>query len=106
MRIEHYSQEELTRQLLAIVGRYLDMSAYHIFYFGSRVSGKGDERSDIDVGIQGPKPVPFQTLERIREEVQELPTLYTIDVVDFSAAEERFRAVALQHVEHMVYDKP
>lgn len=99
MRLEHYPLEKLKQELLTILARHLDLSRYRVFFFGSRVTGKGTDRSDIDVGIEGPEPVPFSTLFGIRDEVERIPTLYTIDVVDFRGASDDFRDVALQHIE-------
>lgn len=99
MRLEHYPLEKLKKELLDIIGRHLDLSRYRVFFFGSRVTGKGTDRSDIDVGIEGPEPVPFGMLLAIREDVERIPTLYKIDVVDFRGASDDFRDVALQHTE-------
>ncbi len=101
MRLEHYPQDTLTMQLLDIVGEHVDLATHRVFYFGSRVCGTGDERSDIDVGILGPEPLPLHVLARIREAVEELPTLYTIDIVDVGAADDRFQGVALRCTEDL-----
>lgn len=108
MRLEHYSSTKLRKEIVSIAGRHINLNSYAIFFFGSRVSGKGSERSDIDVGIQGPKPVPIQKLRSIKKEIGDIPTLYKIDVVDFHDASPSFRKVALQHVEFLTkknYDK-
>jgi predicted nucleotidyltransferase len=78
----------------AIVRRYVPDPAYRIFLFGSRAEGSARERSDIDIGIEGPNPVPLDALSLIHEELEDAPTLYTIDVVDFSRVPEKFRRVA------------
>lgn len=99
MRLEHYPLEKLKKEILEIVGRHLDLARYRVFFFGSRVSGKGTDRSDIDIGIEGSEPVPYNVLFAMREEVERIPTLYTIDVVDFRRASDDFREVALQYTE-------
>lgn len=99
MRLEHYPKEKLKKEILEIVGKYLDLKEYRVFFFGSRVSGSGDERSDIDVGIEGAKPVPTGAMLDIQEEIEHLPTLYKIDIVDFYDVSEKFREVAKQHIE-------
>lgn len=99
MRLEHYSEEKLKKEILGVVGKYLDLKKYKVFFFGSRVSGKGDERSDIDVGIEGQQPVPDVAIFNIREEIEELPILYKIDIIDFSQADEKFKKIALQYIE-------
>lgn len=78
----------------AVVRRHLPDPAYRVFLFGSRAEGSAHERSDIDIGIEGPGPVPREKLSLIHEELEEAPTLYTIDVVDFLRVSEKFRRVA------------
>ncbi|MFY9462990.1 MAG: nucleotidyltransferase domain-containing protein [Candidatus Sungiibacteriota bacterium] len=99
MRLEHYPLEKLKKEILEIVGRHLDLAKYRVFFFGSRVSGKGTDRSDINVGIEGPDEIPYDDLFAMRGAVERLPTLYKIDIVDFRRASGDFREVALQHTE-------
>lgn len=99
MELRHYSAERLKNEVRTIIGRHLDVHQYRAFFFGSRVSGTGGERSDIDVGIEGPRAVPARALAAIREELDDIPTLYTIEVVDFSGVGDKFRRVSKQHIE-------
>ncbi len=78
----------------AIIRRHLPGAAHKLFLFGSRASGGAHARSDIDIGIEGPEPVPYETLADIIEELEESPTLYSIDLVDFRCVPEEFRQVA------------
>jgi len=81
-----------------VIRRHLPDPAYRIFLFGSRATGSAAERSDIDIGIEGPAPVPGQALAAIHDELEEAPTLYTIDVVDFRRVPEKFRQVARRRI--------
>ncbi|OGX30393.1 MAG: hypothetical protein A2705_04920 [Omnitrophica WOR_2 bacterium RIFCSPHIGHO2_01_FULL_52_10] len=99
MRLKNYPAAKLKRELLEIIERHIDLAEYGVFFFGSRLEARGDERSDIDLGIEGPRPIPAGALARIREEIERMPLLYKIDVVDFRDAAEDFRRVALQKVE-------
>lgn len=99
MRLEHYPEEKLKKEILDIVGRHLDLNKYKVFFFGSRVNGKGDERSDIDVGIEGAEAVPYRIFSEIEEEIENIPSLYKIELVDFRSVDEKFKEVALQHIE-------
>ena len=83
MKIEHIDEEKLRKMIIEVIGKHLDISKYDIFFFGSRVEGTSDERSDIDVGIEGDKPVPADAMQNILEDMEELPILYRIDVVDW-----------------------
>ena len=99
MRLEQYPEDQLKRVVLEIVGRHLDLNRYRVFCFGSRVRPGGHDRSDIDIGIDGPQPIPAQAWLAIHEELERLPVLYPIDVVDFQRVSPMFRQVALQHSE-------
>jgi predicted nucleotidyltransferase len=81
-----------------VVRRHLPDPAYRIFLFGSRADGRAAPRSDIDIGIEGPAPVPREAMASIEEELEEAPTLYTIEVVDFARVPEKFRQVASRRV--------
>ncbi len=98
MRLEHYPIDKLKKELLEIIGKHLDLSKYKVFFFGSRITGKGDDRSDIDVGIEGPDPIPGSTLSLITEEVENIRTLYTIEIVDFKKVSDNFYNVAKQNI--------
>lgn len=93
--------DAIKHDIMGIIRKYLDLSRYDVFVFGSRASGKGDDRSDIDIGIEGAQPVDRAILGHIREDVVNLPTLYKIDVVDFVSASSQFREVAKQHIEYL-----
>ena len=91
MRLEHQDKGELEKKLTEIVSRHLDLDKYRLFFFGSRVRGQGREGSDIDVGIEGPAPVPWQVMSEIEEEIDDLDLLYSVDFVDFSSVSNDFR---------------
>ena len=81
-----------------VIRRHVSDPVYRVFLFGSRAAGSATERSDIDIGIEGPAPVPRLALAAIHEELEEAPTLYTIDIVDFTRVSENFRRLAQQRV--------
>ncbi len=99
MKLEFYPLEKLKKEVLEITKQYLVFPEYRVFFFGSRVLGQGTECSDINLGIEGPQEVPLSTMARIKEDLEELPILYKIDLVDFKTASDDFRAVALQYIE-------
>lgn len=45
--------------------------------FGSRAKGTERERSDIDIAVSG-----TEDFDLLLEEIENLPTLYTVDIVD------------------------
>ena len=96
MSPEYSAVDEARRMSVEIVRRHLPDAAYKIFLFGSRARGTAHERSDVDIGIEGPLPAPYEILAAIIDEIVESPTLYSVDVVDLKRAPAQFRAVALE----------
>jgi predicted nucleotidyltransferase len=79
------------------VVRPLLPAAYRAVLFGSRATGRSGPASDWDVGLLGPAPLGGDVVERVREALDELPTLHTFDVVDLATVSEEFRAAALRN---------
>ncbi|HBB66819.1 MAG: hypothetical protein A2X28_00090 [Elusimicrobia bacterium GWA2_56_46] len=99
MNLLHYPVEKLKADLIAIAGRRLDLAEYRLFFFGSRVTNKGNDHSDVDVGVEGPAPIPEEILGAIKDDLEKLPVLYKIDFVDFASVSEDFKKVALARIE-------
>lgn len=93
MRLEQYPASKLKKEILTILARYIDLTQYRVFFFGSRVTGAGTSRSDIDIGIEGPHPLSGRVLADIQEDINTIRTLYKIDIVDFASVGEKFRDV-------------
>jgi predicted nucleotidyltransferase len=101
MKLDHYPEHKLKAQILKIVDRYLNLSHYRVFIFGSRVTGIGSERSDIDIGIQGPQEIPGNIRIEILEELENLPVLYKFDLIDFYNVAPEFKEEALKAVDYV-----
>jgi predicted nucleotidyltransferase len=93
--------EALRRAIRETIEPFLDLQTHEIFIFGSEATPGRNDRSDIDIGILGPKPVPGYVIQRIRDGLEQLRTLRAFDVVDFARVDESFKAVALQNVERL-----
>lgn len=83
--------EEVTRILRECLPAH-----YGAVLFGSRATGKPRSGSDWDIGLIGPRPLAGAVVETIREELEELPTLHSFDVVDLATTSAQFRGVALR----------
>ena len=68
-----------------------------VILFGSRASQKNEKRSDFDIGILGEKSLSIADFYKLKDALDELPTLYTIDLVDFNKVSDAFRAEALKN---------
>lgn len=98
MVLEKDPTKNIQKDIRSIIGRYLDLSKYQVFVFGSRATEKGDDRSDVDIGIEGDQSVPPSVLASIKNDIDQLPVLYKVDVVDFSHISPQFRDVAKKHI--------
>lgn len=70
-----------------------------VFVFGSQANKEELIQADIDVGFESKKEVPFKTYLIIKNELEELPTLFQFDLVDFSKVSKQFKKVAYQNIE-------
>lgn len=50
--------------------------ASRVILFGSRSKGTARRESDIDIAVKG-----VENLEALQEEIADIPTLYTVDVL-------------------------
>lgn len=92
-RIEAWIRDEL--------GKFVLLSDYELFFFGSRVQTSTSTKSDIDVGVKkkGGGALPGGVLSHMQEYVRELPILQKIDFVDFGQTSKEFSAAALKTIE-------
>lgn len=92
-RIEAWIRDELAKFIL--------LSEYDLFFFGSRTTAVSPSTSDIDVGIKKKAggSLPPGVLSHMQEYVRELPILYKIDFVDFGTVSEAFAKTALKTIE-------
>ena len=100
--MEHSSSKpvrDILDMVTKIVRRHLPDHSYRILLFGSWARSDAMPTSDIDIGILGKQPVNDLTMARIREELDELPTLRKVEIVDLQAVDDRFREHVVQHAE-------
>ena len=101
MELKQYPANRLKKDIAQICQRHLT-SGHQVFFFGSRVQGTQSDRSDIDVGIMGKQPLSARAKLAIEDELDELPMLYKIDVVDFATVSPNFSKEARRHTENII----
>ena len=90
------TEAELQHAVVRIIRTHLGTSpALRIVLFGSRATGRHTPRSDYDIGIDAATPIPLDAFARIRADIEALPVLHKIDVVDLCRASAAFREEAL-----------
>ncbi len=88
-------------EVVRIVRKHVPDGSHHILLFGSWATLQSLPTSDIDVGILGPGPLDDLVMARIREQIDRLPTLRKIEVVDLWSVEDRFREKAERNAERL-----
>ena len=88
-------------EVSAILKRFLP-AEYQAVLFGSRATGHARPRSDWDIGLLGPTALRGAIVEHIREELEEMRTLHSFDVVDLNTVPDFFRKAALKKVVRLV----
>ncbi|MGH7256651.1 MAG: nucleotidyltransferase domain-containing protein [Nitrospirales bacterium] len=89
----------LLRQIRQIVRMHVPDETDRVLLFGSWATLGSQPTSDVDIGILGSKPVDELAMAKIREEIERLPTLRKIEVVDLNRVEARFRESVQRHAE-------
>lgn len=68
-----------------------------VIWFGSWPQGKALPRSDIDLAVSTGAPISPERMGLLQEAVDELPTLYQVDIIDLNAAGPALREAILKH---------
>ena len=97
------SDNEIRQKIIEIISSHLADSK--IILFGSRAKGTNRERSDYDVAIIWKEKIPSGIYSYIQEELDNLYTLKTIDLIDFYSLETDFQEI-VEKEGCILYDRP
>ncbi len=92
-------REQIIFWINNILKKNLSGLNYRAFIFGSQANLTELKRSDIDIGLIGNEPILPQHLAMINEEIENLPMLYKIDLINFNEVDDHFKTVALKNIE-------
>lgn len=99
--IEYYNKWlNLARE---IVLSKIDIDKYAVFLYGSMVNDPL-KAYDMDIGIIGKEKVSFDTIENIKEGLDESIVPFRYDIIDFIDADEEFKKYALMEIR--IWNKP
>lgn len=93
-------KDDIIKEAAGIIQERLGKE-YKILLFGSWARGDAMERSDIDIGILGPREVPWPKMVRILGRIRKIQTLRKIDIVDLAAKERGFRENVLRYAQNL-----
>ena len=85
-----------------IIQRCRLYGAQKIILYGSRAKGTATERSDIDIAVSG---VASHEILDLQENLEEIPTLYTIDLVDLDTCQNQLLLEDIKQYGRKIYEK-
>jgi len=80
------TRAEIVKRVKSIILKHA--APVRIWLYGSEASGEASPTADIDIAFEDPA---FHDLEKIRQEVEALPTLVKVDVTNLAFCEPRFQ---------------
>jgi len=69
------------------------ISGREVWVFGSRATGTAKKYSDLDLAVMGSLPLTLGQLAMIEHDFDESELPFKVDVVDWAAIDESFRAI-------------
>jgi predicted nucleotidyltransferase len=85
------SVDETLAEVAGIIARYLPDA--RIFLFGSRAKGDAGATSDFDIAIDVGSKISLGVVARIKDEIDELRTLKSIDIIDLNRINPEFKTI-------------
>jgi len=92
---------DITTAIGTVCGRFHDVERAAIF--GSRAKGTNALYSDVDIAVFG--DIDFRVAERIASELDELPLIYTFDVLAYNSIKNPKLKDHINHVGVPVYER-
>ena len=88
------SADEVLTAVSNIIARFLPDA--RILLFGSRARGDAEQTSDFDFAIDAGSKIPLDVIARIEDEIEELHTLKSVDIVDLHRVNPAFKTIILK----------
>jgi predicted nucleotidyltransferase len=98
--IDAVRAREIAREVAKLARTLLGEST-QVIWFGSWPRGKAVSHSDIDVAISTGTSIPLERMALLHEAVDDIATLYEIDLVDLSSVGPVLREEVLKHGERL-----
>jgi predicted nucleotidyltransferase len=85
------SADEILADATNIIASHLPDA--RIFLFGSRAKGDARETSDFDIAVDAGSKISLGVIARIKDEIDELRTLKSIDIIDLNRVNPKFKTI-------------
>jgi len=88
------SVDEILAEVADIIAGFLPDA--RILLFGSRARGDAEPTSDFDFAIDVGSKIPLDVIARIEDEIKELHTLKSVDIIDLNRVNPAFKTIILK----------
>lgn len=86
---------ELIDEIIAIIRRYSgENNLFKLYLFGSRTRNIADKGADIDLAVSCHQ-LAEKDFSRIKQEIDNMRTLYSIDIIHLEKVDSHFREIVL-----------
>lgn len=95
-------KSEIVTLVKAVLHKQLQHLEFKAYLFGSQVGREELIKADIDIAVEASSPIAWSQMAELKEALEELPCLYSFDLIDLSAVENTFKQMALQKAERLI----
>ena len=91
---------DVKKMVQIVVAEQLIGISFQLFLFGSQ--SNLSVLKNADIGIDAERQLTATEINSIKSKLDDLPTLYEFDVVDFNKVTNNFKNIALKNIELIV----
>ena len=82
-----------------IILAHIPLNEYSVFVFGSRAGNELKAYSDLDIGVLGEMSLPVDTLNKIKNLLNDSTIPYKVDLIDFRNVSDEFKRIAMKKIQ-------
>lgn len=93
----HMTFDEVLTEIITLCTQH---GAHQVTLFGSRAKGTARSESDLDIAVTG-----VSDLETLKEKIEEIPTLYSVDLIDLDRCQNKFLKEDIEKYGRKIFQK-
>jgi predicted nucleotidyltransferase len=95
---------EINKKINSIIDLLKNKDVRRVILFGSRARGENRKNSDIDLCVEFKNNLSFREKRKLKEELESLTGLYSLDLIFYDEIDEKFKAHILKQG-RLLYEK-
>ena len=94
-------EKEILGKVYEIIQKTLKTQKFTLYLIGSRSTKEQGKFSDFDFVVKADKNIKEATFSKIVQRIDEIKTLYSIDIADFYTMSDDFQKIAMKHAKEI-----